>query len=210
MTHGYVALMGQDENRAPGSAILGTKTILCQIGTYWYHCAGLPFQLYLIVFIAALVLLFLYIASCAFVLAWMYFPSFGSLSNVMENFETKFKKLNQDPNSHHELQWGLYSVYYNNKDTKLLLDLLASSSGIAPCLKLLCLFDKNLKQNVKVRNLSATLQDPDSDGYRDVVVKFENPKAVEEIFSHIPKSLCTYAVEISPPVKSVKAFDDLL
>ena len=114
MTHGYEALMGQDEDRAPGSAILGTKTILCQIGAYWYHCAGLPFQLYIIVFIAALVLLFLYITSCAFVLAWMFYPSFGSLSNVMEKFEMKFKKLNQEPNSHHELQWGLYSVYYND------------------------------------------------------------------------------------------------
>ena len=48
---------------------------------------------------------------------------------------------------------GLYSVYYHNKDTKLLLDLLAASSGIGPCLKLLCLFDKSLQQKAQVENV---------------------------------------------------------
>ena len=61
----------------------------------------------------------------------------------------KNSKLQQTPC----LVGGLYSVYYHNKDTKLLLDLLAASSGIGPCLKLLCLFDKSLQQKTQVENV---------------------------------------------------------
>ena len=52
-------LFGMPE-RAPGSAILGTKFLLCDIAGYWYQCTGVPFQFYTIVYLTALVLLFFY------------------------------------------------------------------------------------------------------------------------------------------------------
>ena len=106
--------------RSPGSAIFGTKFVLCDIKGLWYHCAGLPFQFYMIVFIAALLLLFLYIASCFFVLAWLTLPSLGSLSYTMAKFEKNFQQLKEDPDEN-QFKGGLYSIYYHNKDTKLLL-----------------------------------------------------------------------------------------
>jgi hypothetical protein len=36
----------------------------------------------------------------------------------------------------------LYHIYYNNRDLRLLLDLLATSSGIAPAIAIMTLFDK--------------------------------------------------------------------
>ena len=36
----------------------------------------------------------------------------------------------------------LYEIYYNNRDLRLLLDLLASSSGIATALAIMTSFDK--------------------------------------------------------------------
>merc|ERR1719400_219825 len=198
---GYEPFFGEN-NRSQGNAILGTKAVLCQIGDFWYHCTGLPFQFYLIIFLAALVLLLLYIISCSYVLVWLLAPSCGSLSNTMEKFESNFKELKDGLDQNEFQVGGLYSVYYHNKDTKLLLDLLAASSGIGPCLKLLCLFDKSLQQKAQVENVKVSLQDPDSNGKRDAVVEFKDSQAVMEIFSQIPKASCTYAVEINPPVKS--------
>ena len=41
-----------------------------------------------------------------------------------------------------ELLGGFYEIYYNNKDLRLLLDLLATSSGVAPAISVMTLFDK--------------------------------------------------------------------
>ena len=61
----------------------------------------------------------------------------------------KNRKLQQTPC----LVEGLKRIYYDNRDTQLLLDLLTASSGIGPCLKLLCLFDKSLQQRAQVENV---------------------------------------------------------
>ena len=36
----------------------------------------------------------------------------------------------------------LYDIYYNNRDLRLLLDLLVTSSGVAPAIAIITLFDK--------------------------------------------------------------------
>ena len=78
--------------------------------------------------------------------------------------------------------------------------------GIGPCLKLFCLFDKNLYLDAQVDNLQVILQDSDSDGRKDVIVEFNDAKAVVETFSHISNASCNYAVEITPSLKSVIFF----
>ena len=96
-----------------------------------------------------------------------------------------------------------FSIYYNHQDTKLLLDLLALNFGVAPCLKFLCIFDKNLQNTAKVLQLTANWQKTGSEGKFDLVVEFKNSKAGMEIFSKIPGASCTYVVEITPPVEEV-------
>ena len=63
----------------------------------------------------------------------------------------------------------------------MLLDLLAMTSGIAPCIKFLCTFDKNLQKSSKIEQLDATWYKADAQGKSDLVVKFRNSRAVENI-----------------------------
>merc|ERR1719464_1869023 len=197
---GYEPLFGETDN-SQGNSILGTKAVLCNIDVFWYHCTGIPFQFYLIIFLAALVLLLLYILSCSYVLVWLLVPSIGNLSNAMDKFASKFEELHELDENEVTVE-GLKRIYYENRDTQLLLDLLTASSGIGPCLKLLCLFDKSLQQRAQVENVVVTLQEPDTNGKRDAVVCFKDSHAVMEIFSQIPTAVCTYAVEINPRIPS--------
>ena len=183
--------------------MFGTKAVLCEIGTFWYHCVGIPYQFYLVVYIMALILLSFYLVSCSYVFAWIMLPSLRSLSKTMNKFKRNSKDQNQEANQN-EIEGGLDVIYFSNKDTKLLLDLLAECSGIGPCLKLLCLLNKSLLENAKCDYMNIFLQDPDSDGKRDVIVEFNDSKAVKDIFCQIPKALCTYSIEITPPVESVR------
>ena len=45
-------------------------------------------------------------------------------------------------NTDKEILGDLYDIYYNNCDLRLLLDLLATSSGVAPAIAIMTLFDK--------------------------------------------------------------------
>ena len=83
------------------------------------------------------------------------------------------------------------------------MDILALNFGIAPCLKFLCIFDKNLQNAAKVEQLTVNWQKTGSEGKSDLIVEFKNSKAVIEIFSKMPGAACTYVVEITPPVEEV-------
>ena len=83
------------------------------------------------------------------------------------------------------------------------MDILALNFGIAPCLKFLCIFDKNLQNAAKVEQLTVNWQKTGSEGKSDLIVEFKNSKAVMEIFSKIPGAACSYVVEITPPVEEV-------
>ena len=123
----------------------------------------------------------------------------------MRKFEKKFKKPKLDPDFQ-EFDGGLHNIYYHSKRIRLLLDLMSACLGIGPCLKLFCFVDKDLYLDAQVENLKIILQDSDSDGCKDVIVEFNDAKAVVEIFSHFSKTLCNYAVEITPSLKSVIFF----
>ena len=98
---------------------------------------------------------------------------------------------------------GLYSVYYNNRDLKLLLDLLAESSGIAPSIRIMSLFDKDFRGLSEPTNLKVEMTDDNN-----VTVEFDDAPTMKEIFPHIKQVACIYTVEIQPPTKnsSVSAF----
>ena len=130
--------------------------------------------------------------------------------------------------SDEDLLGDLYNVYYNNRDLKLLLDLLSTSSGIATSLRILALFDKNLRFKSEPSDLKVSLvnyhesnigheniaseeggieQDEEKQKVYDVDVEFGDAKAVKELFSQIKKASCVYTVEINPPTtrSSIKA-----
>ena len=117
---------------------------------------------------------------------------------------------------------GLDNYYYNNKDLRLLLDLLSERSGYAASLRVLALFDKELSLKFKPGDLDISFKDfrqrkaeiniwnqegkitqeeNESKTY-DINVKFLAAPAMDEIISRIKtitSVTCMYTVEILPP-----------
>ena len=61
----------------------------------------------------------------------------------MSSYKKCLRNQNKDQNINDEdLLGDLWYVYYNNRDLKLLLELLVSTSGVAPAISILCVFDK--------------------------------------------------------------------
>ena len=181
------------------------ESIYCPISEFYYHCSGHPQRFYLWVLIITMGILAAYIFCCAYNIAWLFFPCFGSLSNVMKKYRTQFKKARADARiSDRELLGDLYDVYYNSRDLKLLLDLLAASSGIAPCLRILCLFDKNMRKMAEVSNLKVEHYYNDEKKRTDAIVTFGDPEAVKDIFCRMEDVTCTYSVEITPCINHVR------
>ena len=92
---------------------------------------------------------------------WLLFPQFGKLSRVMSAY--KYNMLEAAKGSgktdryayiylhiysyiyidiYREVLGDLYDIYYDNRDLRLLLELLATSSGVAPAIAIMTLFDK--------------------------------------------------------------------
>ena len=87
-------------------------------------------------------------------------PQLGSLSGMMAKYKIQFRSSfcqKQRIESDEELFGELFNLYYNNHDLKLLLDLLAMSSGIEQSLRLLCMFDMNMAEMFEVTNLTGGL-----------------------------------------------------
>ena len=51
-------------------------------------------------------------------------------------------KEGNDKKTDEQILGDLYDIYYNNRDLRLLLDLLVTSSGVAPAIAIITLFDK--------------------------------------------------------------------
>jgi len=143
-----------------GVPSIGKKPfILCNVYETRFECAGHPQQFYMYVTFIVLVLLVNYILCALYNLAWLSFSRLGVLSRVMTKYyalqrATKGKdKLLSDK----DMLGDLWDIYYNNRDLKLLLDLLAESSGIATALRILALFDKSLRSKIEPSNVSVRI-----------------------------------------------------
>ena len=81
------------------------------------------------------------------------------------------------------------------------LDLLASSSGVTPCLKLLCLLDKNMQEMMQVENVRCTLSPAAAEDVdkMNVFVDFTEPRGTKGLFSKMPDASIHYAVKITAP-----------
>ena len=72
------------------------------------------------------------------------FPWFGKLRKVMRVYKKSKREAAQKDNEKpldEKILGDLYEIYYNNKDAKLFLDLLAMSSGVAPAISVMAMFD---------------------------------------------------------------------
>ena len=175
--------------------------IYCPVGEYHYQCAGHPKDFYEIVFYITIVIVIIYILCCVYNLLWLLVPQFGSLSGLMNKYKSEFKHENDQ-----DIIGDLHDVYYKNSDLKLLLDLLAASSGIAISIRILCLFDKNLRKMSKVGNLKINQRTTENEDNVDICVEFEDPFAIKNIFSKLNNTVCIYTAEVLPALPSVSNF----
>ena len=181
-------------------AIQQEEKIYCQIenSTYHYFCAGHPQKFYVVLCYMTLIFLVLYLGVTVFNLLWLIINPMRPLSQVMQLFKDEFKV--SDTDSIVEL----YDLYYKNYDMQLLLDLLASKSGIAPCLKLLSILDKQLQELTKASNAKVkyTEHDPKHDRI-DAIVTFDDAPVVKDAISKVMDFQSIYSVEISPSIETV-------
>lgn len=94
----------------------------------------------------------------------------------------------------------LNDYYYNNRDLRLLLDLLASASGVATSLRILALFDDVFGEQI-FQPGDLKLTSPNSRNSKPEVgteLKFTDAIAIDELF-HIDDLNFLYTVEVIPP-----------
>ena len=124
-----------------------SKTIICDTHGYYYECHGNPTSFYIYTLYVTMALTVLYILCNIYNLGWLIFPCFGKLSRAMAAYKVNIKERERNSGkSDKEILGDLYDIYYNNRDLRLLLDLLATSSGVAPAIAIMTLFDKVLSQ----------------------------------------------------------------
>ena len=118
--------------------------VYCDVHGTWYECSGVPTQFYLYVLFVALGLLAVYLVTTFFTLVWLMCPCWGKLAKFMKDYQTQLRKaaLKSGKDIHvAELLGELNEIYYENNDLRLLLDLLAATTGLAPPLRLVKCFD---------------------------------------------------------------------
>ena len=112
--------------------------VFCEVHDVHYECAGIPTQFYLYVLVVAVVLEMVYVLVTMFTMAYLLCPCGGELAGFMRRYRNKLRsaaKMDSGDTSSETLLGELHEIYYNDRDLRLLLDLLAKSSGLAPPLR---------------------------------------------------------------------------
>jgi len=182
------------------------NTIICDVHSYYYECSGQPAQFYVYSLYITCTITIIYILCNIYNLLWLTFPCFGKLSRLMSTYKANMRDRAGDTmKSDREILGDLYDIYYNNRDLRLLLDLLATSSGVAPAIAIMTLFDKGFREAMKPKIQHVVVS-------RDLgiaEVQFQEPKTgVRSALADIRGVHLMYVAEIVPPAKSaVEAFE---
>ena len=183
-------------------SIKGSDKINCNVKDtlHYFYCSGQPQQFYLYVTYINIGLLIMYLICAVYNIFWIWFPHLrpGSLSSMVNNLKDEIESSVKDTDSLLDLE----DMYFKNADMKLLLDLLATNSGIAPCINLLGLFDIGFRKILEVDNLKASCK-VISDDKIDGIVSFIEPQLIGHILAKSQNTQCIYSVEISPAITSV-------
>ena len=131
------------------------NTIICDVHSYFFECSGQPAQFYVYSLYITCTITIAYILCNIYNLMWLIFPSFGNLRRLMSTYKANMReKAGDSETTDKELLGDLYDIYYNNHDLKLLLDLLATSSGVALAIAIITLLDKVRSALLKYVQLS--------------------------------------------------------
>ena len=93
------------------------------------------FQFYQYITLLVVAILLLYVVLAIYNVLWLSLSRLGKLSTVMRRYRTYLRKTEQTLVTDQNMLGNLWDIYYNNKDLKLLLNLLAESSGLATSLR---------------------------------------------------------------------------
>jgi len=182
------------------------NTIICDVHSYYFECSGQPAQFYVYSLYITCFITIVYILCNIYNLMWLTFPCFGKLSRLMSTYKANMRERAGDSmKTDKQLLGDLYDIYYNNRDLRLLLDLLATSSGVAPAIAIMTLFDKNFRDAMKPKIKQVVVS-------RDLgisEVQFQEPKTgVRAALGDISGVHLMYVAEIVPPAKTaVEAFE---
>jgi len=181
------------------------STIHCNVHGYWFECSGSPQQFYLYILYIAVSMGAIYIFANLYNFMWLTIPCIGKLSKVMRTYKHNLIHNNSAGTSEAVLLGELYHIYYDNRDLRLLLDLLAASSGIAPAISIMTLFDKKFREATKPEILQVNI----SSDLGLARVEFQEPTTgVRAALSKTPGVHLVYVAEICPPADTaVEAFE---
>jgi len=192
------------------------NVIPCDVYGNWYECSGHSEEFYYAVLIFTLVILFIYVCLAVFNVIWIFCGNWGTLSKVMISYQSFLRKKLGDNTPTYvfdkELLGNLWDVYYNNKDLRMLLNLLTESTGIASSLRILAMFDNDFCERMQASNVRVAecVKNLVSDDEKqepqemDIKVDFEHAEAVKDIFTSTADFSHMYTIEISPPGRSPK------
>lgn len=191
---------------AEGLSILShADTIICDVHGYFYECSGQPAQFYVYILYITIIITCVYILCNIYNLIWLTLPQFGKLSRLMTTYKKNMRAREGDSKTDKELLGDLYDIYYNNRDLRLLLDLLATSSGVAPAISVMTLFDKGFREAIrpKIKHIVASRE------LGIAEVQFQEPESgVRSCLASLPGVHLMYVAEIIPPAASaVEAFE---
>lgn len=182
-----------------------SNTIICDVHSYYFECSGQPAQFYKYILYFTIVITSCYILCNIYNLMWLTMPCFGRLSRLMTTYMSNMRELAGPDKSDKELVGDLYDIYYNNVDLRLLLELLTTSSGVAPAIAIMTLFDKGFRDAMKpkIKQMVASRE------LGIVEVQFQEPKSgVRACLADLPGVHLMYVAEIIPPAATaVEAFE---
>jgi len=183
-----------------------SKDIICNVHGYYYECHGNPTEFYIYSLYVTCAIASAYVLCNIFNFLWLVLPCFGKLSRVMSAYKHNMRQRCKDnQKSDKEVLGDLYDIYYNNRDLRMLLDLLATSSGVAPAIALMTLFDKDFREAMKpeIRYVMASREKGIAE------VQFQEPKSgVRAALTDIHGVHLMYVAEILPPTDTaVEVFD---
>merc|ERR1719154_1009463 len=122
----------------------------------------------------------------------------------MTTYKSNMRDLAGNEKTDKELLGDLY-IYYNNVDLRLLLELLTTSSGVAPAIAMMTLFDKGFRDAMKpkIKQIVASKE------LGIAEVQFQEPKSgVRACLADLPGVHLMYVAEIIPPANTaVEAFE---
>ena len=131
-------------------------------------------------------------------------PRFGRLASFMRQYERLLRKAaaknnNEDAEpSRQELLGEMNEIYYENLDLRLLLDLLAATTGLSTPLRVLSLLDRNFRNNYKPNILSFERVAEIREGEGDLRVEIAESDLARSVFARMSNLTCLYTVKISP------------